>query len=82
MTLWDRAILGSALAVIVVCLGLALWIMVEWLTAETLELRKDTWTCTRTRVASSITPVFNGKTTMLLPSSHAECVEYRRKDGE
>ncbi len=49
------------------------------ITAETFELRKDSWRCTASHTDTTVVPIMTGSTTVMVPQSSTVCDRWERK---
>lgn len=70
---------GAAIVIVLVgVLGFAMYDMWNQSRTPTFELYKNQWTCTKEVVESSFTPIFNGKSTTMVPTTKNVCVQWNR----
>lgn len=74
-----NVLMGMLLTVVAGLAAFIVWIAYDASTAPTIELRKDSWQCTKQSTSTVLIPVSTGKTTVLIPSQQTSCTQYERR---
>jgi hypothetical protein len=70
--------LVGVLIVVVIVFALNSFNMITFKKDTTFTLYSSEWTCTVYKTRTTLMPVFNGKTTMLMPMTQNMCIKYEK----
>lgn len=60
-------------------LGFMGWLIYLDATSEKIHLIKADWECTKFETSVSLMPIYNGQSMTMVPTTHVDCVEYRKR---
>lgn len=70
-------IIIAAIIAMLAAVGSVGYLVLEHRTSPTIELRKDEFVCTKYEDRTFQQPIWSGKVLVLVPTTHAVCVEYK-----